>query len=125
MATDPADLGAREAQFMIREGALALAREREAEARAGRWRGSLHGVPVGIKDIFDVAGMPTRAGAGPHAHRMPPEDATAVARLRAAGAVFLGKTATTEFAYRDPAPTRNPWNTGHTPGGSSAGSGAG
>src|SRR2546425_7962971 len=104
--------------------ARAAARERDAETRAGRIRGPLHGVPVGIKDIFDVAGMPTTGGARPWRHRRATEDATAVARLREAGAVIVGKTATTEFAYRDPAPTRNPWNLGHTPGGSSAGSGA-
>jgi Asp-tRNA(Asn)/Glu-tRNA(Gln) amidotransferase A subunit family amidase len=107
------------------EGARAAAREREAEARAGRFRGVLHGVPVGVKDIIDVAGMPTTAGARPFAHRRPAVDAPVVARLRAAGAIVLGKTATTEFAYRDPAPTRNPWNVAHTPGGSSSGSGAG
>ncbi len=105
-------------------GALATAREREAEARGGRLRGPLHGVPVGIKDIFHVAGMPTTAGSRPFAHTRPAEDAVSVARLRAAGAIVLGKTATTEFAYRDPAPTRNPWNRAHTPGGSSSGSGA-
>jgi len=104
--------------------ALARAREREAEARARRFAGPLHGVPVGIKDIIDVMGMPTTAGARSWAHRRAATDATCVARLRAAGAIVLGKTATTEFAYRDPAPTRNPWNRGHTPGGSSAGSGA-
>src|SRR5258705_9762592 len=106
------------------EGALAVARERESEARAGRLRGPLHGVPIGVKDIFDVAGMPTTGGARPFAHTRPTVDAAAVARLRAAGAIVLGKTVTTEFAYRDPAPTRNPWNHGHTPGGSSAGSAA-
>jgi aspartyl-tRNA(Asn)/glutamyl-tRNA(Gln) amidotransferase subunit A len=105
-------------------GARALAAEREAEARRGAVRGPLHGVPVGIKDIFDVAGLPTTGGARPWAHTHPTRDATAVARIRAAGAIILGKTVTTEFAYRDPAPTRNPWNPGHTPGGSSAGSAA-
>ncbi|HSF04968.1 MAG TPA: amidase, partial [Methylomirabilota bacterium] len=105
-------------------GALARAREREGEARARRFVGPLHGVPVGIKDIIDVAGMPSTAGARAWAHRRPSTDATCVARLRAAGAIVLGKTVTTEFAYRDPSPTRNPWNRGHTPGGSSAGSGA-
>src|SRR5213594_3828089 len=105
-------------------GALATARERLAEARAGKLRGPLHGVPVGVKDIFDVAGMPTTGGAKPFAHTRPGVDAPAVARLRAAGAIILGKTVTTQFAYRDPAPTRNPWNQGHTPGGSSAGSAA-
>jgi aspartyl-tRNA(Asn)/glutamyl-tRNA(Gln) amidotransferase subunit A len=106
------------------EGALAVARERESEARAGRLRGPLHGVPVGVKDIFDVAGMPTTGGAKSFAHTRPSADAVSVARIRAAGAIVLGKTVTTEFAYRDPAPTRNPWNHGHTPGGSSAGSAA-
>lgn len=106
------------------EGARAAARERDAEARAGRPRGPLHGVPVGIKDIFDVAGMPTTAGARPFAHTQPTRDSSAVARLRAAGAVILGKTHTTQFAFRDPAPTRNPWNNAYTPGGSSSGSAA-
>jgi len=105
-------------------GALALAGQREREARRKRLVGPLHGIPVGIKDIIDVAGMPTKAGAATFAHHAPADDATVVARLRAAGAIVLGKTATTEFAYRDPAPTRNPWNPEHTPGGSSAGSAA-
>jgi aspartyl-tRNA(Asn)/glutamyl-tRNA(Gln) amidotransferase subunit A len=105
-------------------GALATARERAAESKAGRIRGSLHGIPVGVKDVFHVAGMRTTAGAGEFAHETPAEDSVAAARLRAAGAVILGKTATTEFAYMDPAATRNPWNTEHTPGGSSSGSAA-
>ncbi|HXD98134.1 MAG TPA: amidase [Candidatus Acidoferrum sp.] len=104
------------------DGALAAARERDAEAKAGRPRGPLHGVPVGIKDIFDVAGMPTTAGAREFAHTRPTRDSGAVARLRTAGAVILGKTHTTQFAYRDPSPARNPWNRAHTPGGSSSGS---
>jgi Asp-tRNA(Asn)/Glu-tRNA(Gln) amidotransferase A subunit family amidase len=106
------------------DGALAAARERDAEARAGRLRGPLHGVPIGIKDIFDVAGMPTTAGARAFAHTRPTLDGGAVARLRAAGAIMLGKAHTTQFAYRDPGPTRNPWNHAHTPGGSSSGSAA-
>jgi aspartyl-tRNA(Asn)/glutamyl-tRNA(Gln) amidotransferase subunit A len=106
------------------QGALAAACERDADVRAHRAMGPLHGVPVGVKDIFHVAGMPTTAGARPHFHTRPKRDAAAVAHLRAAGAVILGKTATTEFAYRDPAPTHNPWHRGHTPGGSSAGSAA-
>ena len=108
-----------------RAGALAAARALEAEARAGRFRGPLHGVPVGIKDIFHVGGMVTTSGAGAFAHERPEADASSVARLTQAGAVILGKTATTEFAYGDPAPTRNPWNLEHTPGGSSSGSAAG
>jgi aspartyl-tRNA(Asn)/glutamyl-tRNA(Gln) amidotransferase subunit A len=106
------------------DGALAAARERDAEARAARPRGPLHGVPVGIKDIFDVAGMPTTAGGRAFAHTQPTRDSAAVARLRAAGAVILGKTHTTQFAFRDPAPTQNPWRAGYTPGGSSSGSAA-
>jgi aspartyl-tRNA(Asn)/glutamyl-tRNA(Gln) amidotransferase subunit A len=105
-------------------GALAAARQLETEAKQGRVRGALHGVAVGVKDIIDVAGLPTRAGTRPFGHSLPVADATCVARLRAAGAVVLGKTHTTEFAFRDPAPTRNPWNRDHTPGGSSSGSGA-
>ena len=105
-------------------GARAAARDRLAEAARGLIRGPLHGVPVGVKDIIHVAGMPTTGGAKSWAHRVPAQDAPVVTRLREAGAIILGKTHTTEFAYRDPAPTRNPWNLEHTPGGSSAGSGA-
>lgn len=107
-----------------RDGALQTARTREAEVTAGRILGPLHGVPVGIKDIYHVAGMVTTCGAGPFAHERPTADAATVERLRAAGAVILGKTTTTEFAYLDPAETRNPWNLEHTPGGSSSGSAA-
>ena len=107
-----------------RAGALAAARARDVQTRAGAAPGALHGVPIGVKDIFHVAGLPTRAGARAHAHSVPAQDATSVARLRAAGAIVLGKTHTTEFAYRDPAPTKNPWNHAHTPGGSSSGSAA-
>lgn len=86
--------------------------------------GRLSGVTVGIKDIIDVAGVPTECGAAPFAHTTPVRDAEVVRRLRGAGAVVLGKTATTEFAYLAPAQTRNPWNLEHTPGGSSSGSAA-
>src|SRR5206468_368570 len=99
-----------------------LAAARLAEHAAVR--GPLHGIPVAVKDIFDVAGLPTTAGAPPFAHRRPDEDAASVALLRNQGAIVLGKTHTTQFAYRDPAPTRNPWNLEHTPGGSSSGSAA-
>src|SRR6266404_1279185 len=105
-------------------GARATARERTEEARAGHRRGPLHGIPVAIKDIFHVAGMTTTCGAAPAFHTAATADATSVARLRAAGAVVLGKAHTTEFAYFEPGPTRNPWNPAHTPGGSSSGSGA-
>lgn len=81
-------------------------------------------MPVGVKDIIDVAGLPTACGSAIAADRVAGEDAACVARLRAAGAVVLGKTATTEFATWTPGPTRNPLSTAHTPGGSSSGSAA-
>src|SRR6202795_1600871 len=87
-------------------------------------RGLLHGIPIGIKDIFYTAGMRTTAGHAPMAEFVPDYDSAVVERLKAAGAIILGKTTTTEFALLAPAPTRNPWNLDHTPGGSSAGSGA-
>src|SRR5205814_10395479 len=105
-------------------GARAAARAADAAVRPGATLGPLHGVPIGVKDIIDVAGMPTTAGAREFAHPRATRDATCVARLRAAGAVVLGKTHTTQFAYRDPAPTTNAWNPAHTPGGSSSGSAA-
>jgi aspartyl-tRNA(Asn)/glutamyl-tRNA(Gln) amidotransferase subunit A len=105
-------------------GARAAAAELDREVRAGRLRGRLHGVPVGIKDIFYTAGLATEAGSKALAGFVPDYDAEAVARLRRAGAVVLGKTATTEFALLDPAATRNPWKLDHTPGGSSSGSAA-
>ncbi len=108
-----------------REGALNAARQLEQELAQGQRRSALHGIPVGIKDIFYTAGLPTEAGARAWAGFIPDYDATSVARLKEAGAIILGKTHTAEFAHRDPAPTRNPWNTEHTPGGSSSGSGAG
>ena len=107
-----------------REGALAAARATDQAGSSGRTGRSLQGLAVGIKDIIDVAGLPTRAGAAPFAHRLPEKDAAVVDALRRSGAVVLGKTATTQFAYIDPAPTRNPWNPEHTPGGSSSGSAA-
>ncbi len=107
------------------DGARLAARTLDEEARAGRVRGSLHGVPIGVKDVIDTAGLPTRAGTRIRQDAPPAErDATVVARLRAAGAVVLGKTHTTEFAFFDPAPTRNPYRLDHTPGGSSSGSAA-
>jgi Asp-tRNA(Asn)/Glu-tRNA(Gln) amidotransferase A subunit family amidase len=106
------------------DGARAEARARDAARDAGDAAGALHGVPIGVKDIIDVAGMPTTSGAAPFAHTHPERDAILVSRLREAGAVILGKTVATQFAYLDPAPTRNPWSAEHTPGGSSSGSAA-
>ncbi|MGY4504324.1 Asp-tRNA(Asn)/Glu-tRNA(Gln) amidotransferase A subunit family amidase [Bradyrhizobium sp. GM24.11] len=95
------------------------------EARAnGRPLGPLHGIPVGVKDIFDTEDMPTEDGTVLHAGRRPHQDCTAVARLRQAGAVIMGKTVTTELAVFHPGKTRNPHDPGRTPGGSSSGSAA-
>jgi aspartyl-tRNA(Asn)/glutamyl-tRNA(Gln) amidotransferase subunit A len=102
----------------------AIAEARARDLAPANSRGRLHGVPLGVKDIFDLAGTPTTAGFRPFASRIADEDAAAVARLRADGATVLGKTVTTQFAYMDPPPTRNPWSSAHTPGGSSSGSGA-
>ena len=107
-----------------RDAAARVAVQRDIEAREGRFMGPLHGVPVALKDIYDAAGLVTTSGAGPWAHRHPTADAVSVARLRAAGAVILGKVTTTPFALRDPTATGNPWNPAHTPGGSSSGSGS-
>lgn len=84
----------------------------------------LAGVPFGVKDIIDTADLPTRCGSRAYADRRPDRDAGIVERIRRAGGFVLGKTHTTELAYMHPAPTRNPWNPAHTPGGSSAGSAA-
>ena len=100
------------------------AADQQDRLAAGTELGPLQGIPVGIKDIIDVAGWPTEAGSPLLAGNAADEDAPVVARLRRAGAILLGKTATTEFAYLDPAATRNPWNPLHTPGGSSSGSAA-
>jgi len=111
-------------QFLDPERARAQARARDADRREGRPSGPLHGVPVGIKDIIDTADMPTEDGTVLHAGRTPARDATVVTWLRAAGAVIMGKTVTTECAYFSPGKTRNPHHAEHTPGGSSSGSAA-
>ena len=105
-------------------GAFAEAERLGDLARQGRLLGPLHGIPIGVKDIIDVAGMATEAGSPLLKGRVAEHDAPVVARLRAAGAIILGKTVTTGFACFDPSPTRNPWNPEHTPGGSSSGSAA-
>ena len=106
------------------EHALAQARILDNMRRAGGVMGPLHGVPVGIKDIIDTTDMPTECGTQLHAGRMPAHDAGVVAMLRAAGAVVMGKTVTTEFALYRPGKTRNPRDPSRTPGGSSSGSAA-
>jgi len=103
-----------------REGALAAA----ARIDQGEIRGGLSGAPVGIKDIIDVKGLVREAGSPLFKGYVPEEDSIAAGRLRAAGAIILGKTVTTQFANPDPGPTRNPWNLSRSPGGSSSGSAA-
>jgi len=93
------------------------------EAPAGT-EGALAGVPIGVKDVIDVAGMPTGFGVPDLAGGAAQFDACCVGMLRAAGAVPVGKTVTAEFAFKTPGPTRNPHALGHTPGGSSSGSAA-
>ncbi len=113
------------------DAALAAAHVAEAEIMAGRRRGPLHGVPVGIKDIIDVAGLPTTCHSKVLEGNMATADAVCVGKLRAAGAIVMGKLATHEFAIGGPSfdlpwpPARNPWNPDHHPGGSSSGSGSG
>ena len=100
----------------------ALARARALDQ--GAHQGLLHGLPIGVKDLIATADMPTTYGSPIYAGHQPAHDASCVALARAAGAVILGKTVTTEFATFEPNPTRNPHNTAHTPGGSSSGSAA-
>lgn len=107
-----------------REGALTAAQRCEADIRQGNYLGPLHGVPIGLKDIFYTKGLKTTAGSPIYADFAPDYDATSVQRLREAGAIILGKLQTTEFAALKPSPTHNPWNLEHTPGGSSSGSAA-
>jgi aspartyl-tRNA(Asn)/glutamyl-tRNA(Gln) amidotransferase subunit A len=107
-----------------RHGAGKQAELLDAERDRGRYRGPLHGIPIAIKDIVDVQGFGTAAGSELLGKVSAKEDATIVARLRAAGAIILGKTVTTQYASFDPSPTKNPWNPHRTPGGSSSGSAA-
>lgn len=117
-------------QIVTAEAALADARRAQAELAAGQDRGPLHGVPVAVKDLFDVAGLPTAAGSKVRAGVVAAEDATVVARLRAAGAVIVGKTRMSEFAYSPGSnnahygPTANPYDQTRDTGGSSSGSAA-
>ena len=114
--------------YLDREEVLSVARQREKDleqiplSRSGPNGGFLHGVPVGLKDIYYTAGIPTTACSKLYADFVPEYDATTVTMLKQAGAIMLGKTVTTEFACMDPPPTLNPWNPAHTPGGSSSGS---
>ena len=112
------------------DAALAQAREAEAEVKRGKWRGPLHGIPLALKDLFDTAGVRTTAASALFKDRVPTEDAEVVRRLKAAGAVLVGKTNMHEFAYGGTSVTsyfgavHNPWDPGHIAGGSSGGSAA-
>lgn len=110
--------------YLDRERARRDAARLTDELKRGQHRGPLHGIPVGVKDIIDVFDMPTGCGSKRWANSYARRDATVVERLRQAGAVILGKTVTTPFAFLDPPPTRNPWTLERTPGGSSSGSAA-
>ncbi|MGH2560132.1 MAG: amidase [Thermomicrobiales bacterium] len=111
---------------VMADGALKAARRVEDEIRSGNWRGPLHGIPLGIKDIYDVAGVPTRCGSRARADvPAAAQDARSVGLLREAGAIVLGKTVTQEFAAGVVSPpARNPWDPARIPGGSSGGSAA-
>ena len=110
---------------LLADSALAEAKAAEAEIAAGNWRGELHGVPVGIKELYDVKGVPTTSSSEVRANWTATSDCASVAQLRDAGTVILGKTHTHEFAYGIVTPkSRNPWGEDHSPGGSSGGSGA-
>lgn len=115
---------------VLGEEALGQARTAEAEILRGGYKGPLHGIPIALKDLYDTAGVRTTAGSRVDIDRVPVEDATATARLKAAGAVLLGKLAMHEYALGGPdfttpfEPARNPWNLAHITGGSSSGSGS-
>ena len=112
------------------DSGLAEAHAAEADIQHGRWRGPLHGIPIALKDLFDTAGVRTTAASGLFKDRVPAEDAEVVRRLKASGAVLLGKLNMHEFAYGGSSvisyfgPVRNPWALDHIAGGSSAGSAA-
>jgi aspartyl-tRNA(Asn)/glutamyl-tRNA(Gln) amidotransferase subunit A len=109
----------------VNDSALAAAKAAELELRSGRWRGPLHGVPVAVKDNCLTVDMPTTAGSAAPGVKFPFVDSAVAARLRAAGAILIGKSRTHEFAWGPICPpTRNPWDLARIPGGSSGGSGA-
>jgi Asp-tRNA(Asn)/Glu-tRNA(Gln) amidotransferase A subunit family amidase len=110
--------------FVDEAGARREAERLDGLARSGSIVGALHGIPIAIKDIIDVDSWPTKAGSPLRENHVASRDSEIVSRLRSVGAIILGKTVTTQFASFDPPVTRNPWNSQHTPGGSSSGSAA-
>src|SRR4051812_22185482 len=115
---------------VLADDARAAARAAEAEIAAGKYRGPLHGIPIGLKDIYETAGVPTTGHSKVMQDHVPKADAFSVAKLRQAGTVVMGKLATHEFAFGGPSfdlpwpPARNPWDTSRFTGGSSSGTGA-
>jgi len=117
--------GALQSFIHVSSAALAQAREAAAEIEAGRWRGPLHGIPVGVKDNYLTRDMPTTVGSTAPGLHFPMRDSAAAARLRTAGAILVGKTRTHEFAWGNVTPpVRNPWDLERVPSGSSGGSGS-
>ncbi len=110
---------------VLEDRARAAAKQADADIGAGHWKGPLHGVPVAVKDLYDMAGVPTTASSRQRTNWTPERDSAVVRRLQDAGAIILGKTHTHEFAYGAITPeSRNPWDPERTPGGSSGGSAA-
>src|SRR5918999_1111124 len=115
---------------VMHDSALAQALAAEDEIRAGQWRGPLHGIPIGLKDLIDTAGVKTTCGSALFADRVPAHDAEVVQRLKTAGAVLIGKQNMQEFAYGGTStssyfgPVHNPWDVDRIAGGSSGGSAA-
>ena len=115
---------------LTRDLALTQARQADEEIAAGRYRGPLHGIPIGLKDLYYTEGILTSGHSKIGMSHVPAFDATTTAKLNQAGAVLLGKLATHEFAHGGPSfdlpwpPARNPWNTAHFTGGSSSGAAA-
>ncbi|HET9867409.1 MAG TPA: amidase, partial [Nitrospira sp.] len=115
---------------VMHDSAMAQAREAETEIGAGKWRGPLHGIPIGLKDLIDTAGVKTTCGSALFKDRIPTEDAEIVRRLKDAGAVLIGKQNMQEFAYGGTStsshfgPVHNPWDVDRIAGGSSGGSAA-
>ena len=120
-AIEATDSNIRAWEYINREAVIKRAVELDAHQFAGRRIGRLHGVPVGIKDIIDTADSPTACGSPILRDRIPENSARIVQLLEAEGAVIMGKTVTTEFAFMSPSKTRNPHNLDYSPGGSSAG----
>lgn len=111
-------------QWLDHERAMELSEEADRRKKEGKAAGSLHGLPLGIKDIFATRGIPTEMGSPLFKDNVPQASARVVEKIEQAGGFVMGKTVTAEFAFLTPGKTRNPWNPGHTPGGSSSGSAA-